>query len=556
MTFGTNCLCDGRADIKCTRIGCDIAGPGEPGNANSCRPCWLRLKKRSSLLAKFAPSACSHLGVPTGQTASCDGCGMSGRTSEVMGCEKHGVCTVEYSANIGGRKLAHCRGCQDYSPRPVLQVKTHSAGIGDSLLVMPTAEGLRRQHPESEVVIVAPQFAHEWMSLFGRFRIVEEQVRAPLCFCDNTGDYPSFSQARLPRWRFWANKFGTKPALPEPVSIPKHSEEWAVQYAGAIVMSPFAAYPERTWEIGNWVEVERQLDRLGFKVVAIDDRPNRCNTLKCGGKIVGQSPTNVAAVMRSALCFAGNDSGMAHVAGFYDTPSIVVEGISSDTDIMGLYPRTRSVGGRGRKIASVTPDEVVCAILEQVQRSVDLAFPTQRFLQILPDRDKYREPTWPPIYAALWDTVRSIHPTSIVEIGGRAGASAWVMLEACPDARVVSYDIDECDPTRICDGGYDGSAAHARLILADRPYTRVAANSLTLESIPACDLCYIDGEHSESACLSDMRLAECSGARAILCDDYCLGGVRSAVEKFMQENPHRLGRFIPSQTGLFLITDV
>lgn len=39
------CLCDGRADIRCDAAHCDIAGPGEPGNPNSCRVCWKRLSQ-------------------------------------------------------------------------------------------------------------------------------------------------------------------------------------------------------------------------------------------------------------------------------------------------------------------------------------------------------------------------------------------------------------------------------------------------------------------------------------------------------------------------------
>lgn len=30
---------------RCDESHCDIAGPGEPGNPNQCRPCWLRLGK-------------------------------------------------------------------------------------------------------------------------------------------------------------------------------------------------------------------------------------------------------------------------------------------------------------------------------------------------------------------------------------------------------------------------------------------------------------------------------------------------------------------------------
>lgn len=39
------CLCDGRTDIICTGTSCSIAGPGELGNPDSCRVCWVRLGK-------------------------------------------------------------------------------------------------------------------------------------------------------------------------------------------------------------------------------------------------------------------------------------------------------------------------------------------------------------------------------------------------------------------------------------------------------------------------------------------------------------------------------
>ena len=40
-------MCDNRTDIRCTASHCDIAGPGAPGNSNSCRVCWLRLGRPS-----------------------------------------------------------------------------------------------------------------------------------------------------------------------------------------------------------------------------------------------------------------------------------------------------------------------------------------------------------------------------------------------------------------------------------------------------------------------------------------------------------------------------
>lgn len=39
----THCLCTNRKDIHCDESHCDLAGPGQPGNPNQCRTCWVRL---------------------------------------------------------------------------------------------------------------------------------------------------------------------------------------------------------------------------------------------------------------------------------------------------------------------------------------------------------------------------------------------------------------------------------------------------------------------------------------------------------------------------------
>lgn len=39
----THCLCSRRTDIRCDQSHCDLAGPGQPGNPNQCRTCWIRL---------------------------------------------------------------------------------------------------------------------------------------------------------------------------------------------------------------------------------------------------------------------------------------------------------------------------------------------------------------------------------------------------------------------------------------------------------------------------------------------------------------------------------
>lgn len=587
--FGHPCICDNNPDVICTATSCTLATRSADPKA-WCGHCHVRLglHRASAAPAPGGPGTelkalLSEMGLAelpgcqcAARAARMDGWGVDGcrqRRDEIVGWLREGYAAAGWLDRLRAAGKALARGinwsdplgwlvdeairraeAQSASVRPILQVETRSAGIGDSLMSLCIAVGLRRQRPGEEVVLCAPRFAHPWLSLFvSDVRLADRPIAAPTCYCDHTGDWEAFTAARVPRWQYWERKFGTKATLPEIRRLPARSIDAAVPHAGAVVIAPFAAYPERTWPVENWLAVEADLERRGFKVTVIDDSAARLAPFRSGGKLAGRTAHEVAAVISMAACFAGNDSGMAHLAGLLGVRSVVVCG-DSDENIMGMYPTHASLSGRGRGgLQGATPEMVVKSVLAQVRASVDPEFPLDNFLMTLPERDNYRRDTWGPIYATLWRTVRELNPSTIVEIGSRAGASAWVMLDACPSAHVVAYDVDELDASRICDGGYDGAAAHARRLLAGRAYTRIAADSLALEKIPECDLCLVDGEHSEAACYSDLRLAQRSGAKKILADDYCLEGVRASCTRFLAENPRRRGRFIPSQTGLFLI---
>lgn len=103
------CLCTFRDDIRCDAVHCDIAGPGAPGNANSCPICWDRLRGKGG---GDAPRAkCAHLGAPTGATVPCASC--RGRVElKVFACGVHGRCTL--AKRVEG--VACCTGCVDAVP--------------------------------------------------------------------------------------------------------------------------------------------------------------------------------------------------------------------------------------------------------------------------------------------------------------------------------------------------------------------------------------------------------------------------------------------------------
>ncbi len=381
--------------------------------------------------------------------------------------------------------------------------------------------------------------------------MVIEPVKAPVCFCDNVGDWDTFTKAGKSRWEFWGEKFGVRPTLPEVRPVSRSAAEWAVPYTHRIALAPFASQGNRTWPLARWLEVERRLLALGFEVVVLDDKPDRCDRFK-GSKLLGQPAERVTAVVRGALCFVGNDSGMAHVAGMSGVRGVCVSSRVSDVRIVGLYPTVEELGGKAAGFERVRPEDVVRAVLGQVRRAVDPEFPVSRFLDALPEADRWRRECWPPIYAALWKTVKALAPRTAVEIGTRAGAGSWTILDAAPGCRLDTIDLPAPGG-----GGLEGAEEHARALLAGRPVTFHAADSRTFHRLPVldADLVYVDGDHFEATALSDLELAERSGAKAILCDDLSnFASVRAACAHFLRSRPHLRSEFIPSQTGLLLIT--
>lgn len=91
------CLCDGRIDIRCDATHCDIAGPGQPGNPNECRVCWLRLQRPPSSGTMRRSLPCLYLG----KVVDKQGCTCPAKW--LRHCDIHKVCNLD-----------QCKNCPDY----------------------------------------------------------------------------------------------------------------------------------------------------------------------------------------------------------------------------------------------------------------------------------------------------------------------------------------------------------------------------------------------------------------------------------------------------------
>lgn len=160
-------------------------------------------------------------------------------------------------------------------------------------------------------------------------------------------------------------------------------------------------------------------------------------------------------------------------------------------------------------------------------------------------------------YIRKFKVAQFLRPTSIIEIGVRAGYSAFAFLSASPGARYVG--IDNGDPSYNF-GPYTAEdyRAHARKLLAPFDAHFITADSQELERFPRVapltangdgptwgvvfdpfdvvgsepfDFAHIDGSHTFPGAFHDTQAAILSGIPAILVDDVdYIPEVRAAVQ--------------------------
>lgn len=135
-------------------------------------------------------------------------------------------------------------------------------------------------------------------------------------------------------------------------------------------------------------------------------------------------------------------------------------------------------------------------------------------------------------YGTLWAIVAERQPRRVVELGVRAGYSAFVML-AASDCVVYGIDGDLDERIENTHGGLSGMFRHALMHLPRNRFIFERKNTRDIMRLPPCDLVYVDADHTYEGAAHDLELAsQCTSA--ILCDDYdSLDGVRQALDEFV-----------------------
>lgn len=161
-------------------------------------------------------------------------------------------------------------------------------------------------------------------------------------------------------------------------------------------------------------------------------------------------------------------------------------------------------------------------------------------------------------YKVKHEIVQSVAPSTIVEIGVRAGYSAWAFLSACPDAFYHGFDADNGKH-----GGQGGPWTWwAEQMLKEHGFNfeiHAPVNTQKLDEMPIkADFYHIDGDHTTSGVKHDMDicLAAASTGGVLLIDDYdYIDTVRYGVDEWLSSHDGEVDfEMIPSFRGEVLVT--
>ncbi|MDX6324228.1 MAG: hypothetical protein QOK15_582 [Nocardioidaceae bacterium] len=254
--------------------------------------------------------------------------------------------------------------------RPRLVV-LRALGLGDLLTGVPAMRALRRGFPDHEVVLAAPAPLQPLVELAGvadgvlDTRDLEElpwRGAAPEVAVNLHGRGPQshrllegLSPGRIvafgcpdaghagPEWRpdehevrRWCRLVGESDGIvADPADLNLEVPDVPPVAPGAVVVHPGAAFASRRWPPERFAEVARRLAASGWRVVltggpeevALAETVRRAAGLPSTAVLAGRTDlASLAAQVASARLLVSGDTGAAHLATAYGTPSVLLFG--------------------------------------------------------------------------------------------------------------------------------------------------------------------------------------------------------------------------------------
>jgi len=252
-------------------------------------------------------------------------------------------------------------------------------GLGDFCTAVPALRGLRRAHPDHELVLAAPTWQAPLADMVQIDRLVptepltpiSRREAAPAVAVNLHGRGPQSTRllidlapqrliafrhpelpetARSPRWRYderevhrWCRLLAAHDIPADPNDIRLSLPPVTSPVAGYVVVHPGAAAASRRWPPRRFAEVISRLVAWGERIAltgTADERPVVQQVIglleaKATGKVVdlcGRTTIEqLCAVVAGARLVISNDTGIAHLAYAYTVPTVVLFGPTSPT---------------------------------------------------------------------------------------------------------------------------------------------------------------------------------------------------------------------------------
>jgi cephalosporin hydroxylase len=161
-------------------------------------------------------------------------------------------------------------------------------------------------------------------------------------------------------------------------------------------------------------------------------------------------------------------------------------------------------------------------------------------------------------YKIKYDIISEIQPKSIIEIGVRAGYSAYYFLQACPDAVYRGFDAD--NKTH----GGQGPKAYcpwAEKILQEAGFDAKIYwpfDTQKHDALPeVAEFYHIDGDHTVKGVMHDLDIcfADAPSGAHLLVDDYdYIKSVKKGIDKWIDKYSDQISwRYQKSFRGEILI---
>lgn len=176
-----------------------------------------------------------------------------------------------------------------------------------------------------------------------------------------------------------------------------------------------------------------------------------------------------------------------------------------------------------------------------------------------PTATKKRIEEYKGYYKIKYDICKKQNPKKIVEIGVRAGYSAWTFLQACPEAKYIGIDAN--NGTHGGAGGEDGRYFEwTRNILSKYNFELIELDTQLVDiivNIQDVDFFHVDGDHTTQGVQHDLDLAfnSINDSGLILIDDITyLDTVRKGVEIWIKKMGNNITiEYMPSLRGEMLV---